>query len=74
MSDVLEKTDEKVTTTNDGDHDKFQHFFPKWEIESNILNGTPMTAVCGKIVKQQVDPLGRTVCQECQAFYDGLEG
>ena len=73
MSDVLEKTDEKVTTTNDGDHDKFQHYFPTWELEQNILNGTPMKAVCGKIVKQQVDPLGRTICQECQAVYDGLE-
>lgn len=72
MSDVLEKTDEKVAVTNDGDHDKFQHYFPKWAIEANTFEGKPMKAMCGKIVEQQVDPLGRTVCPTCKEIYDAL--
>lgn len=58
-----------VDTTN-GDHDRFQHYFHKKQIENNIFNGTPMKALCGKIVKQQVDPKGRTVCQSCQDILD----
>lgn len=73
MSDTLEKTEEKIVTTNDGDHDRFQHYFTKKAIEENILEGKPMRALCGKIVRQQVDPKGRTICHKCIEIYEGLE-
>jgi phosphomannomutase len=73
MSDILEKTEEKIVTTNDGDHDRFQHYFKKADIEANILEGKPMKALCGKIVQQQVDPKGRTVCHRCNEIYEGLK-
>ena len=59
--------------TDDGDHDRFQHYFSKKAIEANIFEGTPMTALCGKVVRQQVDPKGRTVCQLCVEEYNKLE-
>lgn len=71
MSDVLEQ--EKVITTNDGDHDKFQHYFSKKAIDENLMTGKPMTAVCGKVVANQVDPLGRTVCHKCKEIYDSMK-
>lgn len=72
MSDTAIKEDEKIAVTDDGDHDKFQHYFPKWAIDANLLEGKPMKAMCGKIVKSQVDPKGRTICQTCQEIYDAL--
>ena len=73
MSDILEKTDEKVTATNDGDHDRFQHYFFKKDIDANLMDGTPMRAMCGKILDRQVDPKGRPICQECIDFYAQMQ-
>ena len=74
MSDLLEKPKEAIKTTNDGDHDRFQHYFYKADINENLMSGKPMRALCGKIVKQQVDPYGRTICQECQRQMDEVVG
>lgn len=76
MSDLMEdvRLDEKVITTNDGDHDRFQHYFRKTEINANLMEGTPMTALCGKVVAQQVDPAGRTVCGTCKDIYENVVG
>lgn len=73
MSNVLEKTDEKTVPTNDGDHDRFQHYFSKKAIDENLMTGKPMKALCGKIVDQQVDPQGRTICQRCVEIYEQME-
>lgn len=72
MSDVLERTDEQTITvdTTNGDHDKFKHYFFKDEIDANFLYGTPMKAVCGKVVVQQSDPQGKPVCGTCKEIYD----
>lgn len=76
MSDTMQdvRLDEKVTTTDDGDHDRFQHYFLKKEIDANLWDGTPMTALCGKVVAQQVDPQGRTVCGTCLDVYENVVG
>lgn len=74
MSDVLEKPDVDIKVDNSGDHDRFQHYFYKTDIERNIFEGIPMTALCGKTVSRQVDPKGRTVCQECQRMMDEVVG
>lgn len=68
MSDTLLK--DKVVHTNDGDHDKFQHYFAKTAIDENLMSGKPMRALCGKVVEQQVDPLGRTVCPTCKNIFE----
>lgn len=67
-------TDKKVKVTDNGDHDRFQHYFYKKDIDANLLTGKPMQALCGKIVAQQVDPKGRTICSECQRMMDEVVG
>lgn len=72
-SDVLERV-EKLQVTNDGDHDRFQHYFSKEAISANLLDGIPMRALCGKVVKQQVDPKGRTICPTCIDMMENVVG
>ena len=75
MADILERTQEDVkAVSNDGDHDRFQHYFRKDDIEANLLDGKPMKALCGKVVARQVDPLGRTICPECNYIYENVVG
>lgn len=59
-----------VDITDEGDHDRFQHYFNKKAIMENAINGTPMTAVCGKVLYRQVDPKGRPVCDTCKYLYE----
>lgn len=68
-----ETTTVTINVNNDGDHDKFQHYFSKKDISDNILFGTPMHALCGKTVYQQVDPKGRTICPECKDKWEAME-
>lgn len=63
-------TDEKVKVAEPGDHDRFKHYFPNDQIDANLLAGVPMMALCGKVVEQQVDPAGRTICQTCRGIHD----
>lgn len=74
--DVMERVKEETITvdSNTGDHDKFQHYFRKADIEANLFEGKPMRALCGKVVAQQVDPFGRTICAECQEIMDTVVG
>ena len=72
MSMTLEDTDLKVSNT--GDHDRFQHYFHRRDIAANFLEGKPMRALCGKVVKQQVDPQGRTICDECVWAMENIVG
>jgi hypothetical protein len=71
LEDVEIVLDQKIT--DDGDHDRYQHYFSKRAIEANIFHGTPMTALCGKVLLRQVDPKGRTICQTCIDEYEKLE-
>lgn len=76
MTNLLEKTDEKVDIkpTNNGNHDKFAHHFYKKDLDANIFHGTPMRALCGKVLTQQSDPKGLQVCPECQDWMDNVVG
>lgn len=71
-TETIERT--KLTPTIDGEHDKFAHYFTKGAIDKNLLTGKPMTALCGKVVGQQSDPKGKTICPTCQDIYDNVVG
>lgn len=73
MSDILEKTKPSKSHTDEGDHDKFSHYFSKKSINDNLMSGKPMVALCGKIVARQSDPHGRTVCQACKDELEKLQ-
>ena len=84
MPDVMEEIiaenkngillDDLLRKSKDGDHDKFQHYFRKAHIDANLMTGKPMTALCGRIVKEQVDPKGRTICPVCKQIINEAFG
>ena len=60
-------TDTKVVVnTSNGDHDRFAHYAPKYEITYAIINGTEITALCGKTWVPSRDPKGLTICPTCK--------
>ena len=76
MSDLLERTDEKVDlkVTDNGDHDKYKHYIYKEGLGANILEGAPLRTLCGRTIGQQVDPNGRTLCPECEDMMENVVG
>lgn len=72
MSALLEETTEQVTVTNDGDHDRFAHYFRKADLDAAWFDDTPIKAVCGKKDVPTRNPDGYQVCPTCREFYEGL--
>ncbi|MGF3056165.1 DUF3039 domain-containing protein [Microbacterium sp. YY-01] len=72
MTDVLERTDTKQIS-NDGDHDRFAHYFKKRDLDAALLEGKPATALCGKVEPKPFRGIdGRTVCPTCKEIYEGI--
>lgn len=63
-SSVLEDT--KLRTTNDGDHDTFSHYVNKAEWGNALLEGKPVTALCGKTWHPDKDEKRYEVCPTCK--------
>lgn len=72
MSALLEEATEQVTVTNDGDHDRFAHYFRKADLDAAWFDGTPIEAVCGKEDVPTRNPDRYPVCPSCREFYEGL--
>lgn len=58
--------------TSDGDHDRFSHRVIKEELDQSWLNGTIVTALCGKRWIPVGDPERYPPCPKCEEVYDGL--
>lgn len=71
MSDILEKPE--VTTTDNGDHDRFAHYADKDDIMLAMIEGVPCVALCGKVFVPTRDPEKFKVCPECMEIYQTLE-
>lgn len=74
MSDILEKTDEKVDTTN-GDHDKFSHYVLKNAQMDGLLRISPAVALCGKTwYPDEIDVTQEkhTICPDCKKKYEEM--
>lgn len=69
-TDTLEHVD--VTTTNDGDHDKFAHYFARKDLDRALFDGVEVTALCGKTTRPLAGIEGRTVCPPCKEIYDQM--
>jgi hypothetical protein len=73
-TDILEAPVEDKTVLLDrgepGDADRFSHFAPKSEIDASWLNGTPVTALCGKKWIPTRDPMRFPICPKCKAIHD----
>ena len=58
-------TSPRVTTTDDGDHERFAHYVPASELNRALVHGTPVTALCGKRWIPHRDPERYPVCPTC---------
>ncbi|MDQ6649884.1 MAG: DUF3039 domain-containing protein [Actinomycetota bacterium] len=55
---------------DDGDHDRFAHYVRKDKLAGAYIEGTPVTALCGKVWVPSRDPERFPLCQECKRLYD----
>lgn len=60
-------TEENVThpVTDDGDHDRFAHYALKDDVTRAAVEGTPVTAICGKVWVPSRDPSKYPICKTC---------
>lgn len=51
-----------------GDHDRFSHYVigGNAAVTEALINGTPVTALCGKVWVPSRDPKKYPVCPECE--------
>jgi hypothetical protein len=57
---------------DEGDHDRFSHYVKKDRILPSAVEGTPLTALCGKKWVPSRDPKNYPVCPTCKEIYEGL--
>lgn len=74
MSTLLEDTiiEETVEVTDDGDHDRFAHYFKKADLDKAFFEGTPIKALCGKKDVPTRDFQKYPVCPTCKEIYSNL--
>jgi hypothetical protein len=58
--------------TDDGDHDRFAHYYRKSDIEKAYLAGQPIRALCGKVDVPLKDPEKFPVCPQCREIFESL--
>ncbi len=62
-----------VSTTEDGDHEKFAHYVEKEKIVESAVTGKPVIALCGKVWVPGRDPSKFPICPDCQKIYESLK-
>ena len=66
MSDLLERTELDVQATDEGDHDRFSHYFHKKDLTKAFFEGSPIQALCGKVDVPTRDFTKFPVCPDCK--------
>lgn len=68
--------DERLETSDPGDHDRYAHYImgkdPKAKITKAIVSGTPIRALCGKKWVPSRDASRFPVCPDCKKIKDRL--
>lgn len=70
MLDLIEKSKTRDSSTDEGDHDKFAHYVNKNDHMRAILDGTPITALCGKKWVPTRAPDSFAPCPDCQKVWE----
>lgn len=66
MSSPDVEYDERLSETDEGDHDRFSHYVtPASAIVEAMVTGTPCVALCGKVWVPNRDPQRYPVCPTC---------
>jgi len=72
LNDTL--LDEKtISSSEDGDHEKFSHYVEKDKIVESAVTGKPVIALCGKVWIPGRDPAKFPICPDCKKIYDSLK-
>ena len=70
-SDVRE--DRRTVPTDDGDHEKFSHYVDKDQLTEEMVMGTPVVALCGKVWVPTRAPEKFPVCPECKEIWGEMQ-
>jgi len=73
VTDLLEDTETIIEVTEDGDHDRFSHYFRKADLDLAFFEGQAIQAVCGKVDVPTRDFSKFPVCPECLEIYKGMQ-
>lgn len=68
---LLERT-ETEREKSPGDGDRFAHFVRKDRVDSSLITGQPVVALCGKVWIPSRDASKYPVCPRCKALRDGM--
>ena len=58
--------EERTSSVDDGDHERFAHYVEKDKIVESAVTGQPVMALCGKTWTPGRDPSKFPICPECQ--------
>lgn len=72
-TELIEDVKVTVEVTDDGDHDRFAHYFRKEDIDKAWLDGAEITALCGKKDKPTREVGKYPVCPSCKEIYETLK-
>lgn len=73
MSTLLEEdVDTTIQTTDDGDHERFAHYFRKSDLDKAFFEGAKITALCGKQDTPTRDFTKYPVCPDCKEIFEGM--
>lgn len=64
--------EERTSSTDDGDHERFAHYVEKDKIVESAVMGTPVKALCGKVWVPGRDPSRFPICPDCQEVHANL--
>ena len=70
-TDTLEE--ERLSPTDEGDHERFSHYVRKEKITEAMVTGKPVRALCGKKWVPSRDPEKFPICPTCKEIFDGLK-
>lgn len=70
---LLERTEEE-RKKDDGDGDRFAHFVRRDRVNSSVVTGQPVVALCGKVWIPSRDASKYPVCPKCKALRDQMGG
>ena len=67
-------TEERLASTDAGDHDRFAHYVQKDKIVESAVMGSHVVALCGEVfpVTKSAKP-GSPVCPDCKRIYESLK-
>lgn len=69
---VIDREKVVIPKLDDGDHDRFAHYFRKKDLDKAWLEGKPIRALCGKKDIPQRNPADYQVCPTCKEIFEGI--